>query len=185
MGLSAVKKMPKPKRPDFPVRVRWAKDLTEALPHSARLLIKHFLEYCSHHFSYSVPLLAPSTNSSHQYFAKDNVVHSVVGHKTKDFYKLHTLMLAGRLRDWQPTGVTVAIIVFESPEHWVTKSRTIKVADCDNRVKVLFDAISKSTGQDDCVFWEVHPYKLLGKNEATHVWLFDMGDLITGHAKED
>jgi len=80
---------------------------------------------------------------------------------------------------WQPRGVTAGVLVFESPI-WVTKKHTIKKADADNRIKATFDAIALSTESDDSHLWEGHFYKLFGRRECTHVWLFDLGDVIEG-----
>lgn len=80
---------------------------------------------------------------------------------------------------WRPQGVVAGIIVFESPI-WVTKKHTIKKADADNRIKATFDAIALSTGSDDAHLWEGHFYKLFGRREITHVWLFDLGDVVEG-----
>ncbi len=169
---------------NFSVRVRWADQIEKALPPSALLLLKHFREESRGQFAYSVPMVPQTINHAHKYFVRAGHVATTIHEKTLAFYDMHDKLLMFRRNEWNPSGVAAAVIVFESPEHWVTKARTIKEADCDNRVKVLLDAVKRTTHHDDCIFWEVHPYKLLGKTEATHVWLFDMGDLITGCAKE-
>lgn len=84
--------------------------------------------------------------------------------------------------EWRPRGVTAAVLIFESGL-WITKKHEVRKADADNRIKATFDSISQAdpdqlkAWQDETV-WELHVYKLVGRRNCTHVWLFDIGDVV-------
>ena len=78
---------------------------------------------------------------------------------------------------WKPTGVTAAILLFESPE-WLKKDRSVREMDVDNYPKGTFDAVQQSTETPDQLHWEFHVYKVLSKRKRTTIHLYDLGDLI-------
>lgn len=80
--------------------------------------------------------------------------------------------------DWRPTGVTAAILLFESQE-WLHKNRKVRAKDADNLAKPAFDAIQSATETPDELHWEFHVYKVLAKRPRTTVMLFDLGDVIS------
>lgn len=81
---------------------------------------------------------------------------------------------------WQPSGITAAVIIFESP-YWVTKAHTVRQMDADNKVKAVFDAIEHATGAKDQYHWQFHVFKMWSKREKTTTYLFDLGDIIEVH----
>lgn len=93
--------------------------------------------------------------------------------------------IAARGLKWKPSGIVAAIMIFES-SIWVTKKHTIRKADADNRVKATFDAVALAVEEDDASTWEFHVYKLFSRRaDRTHVWLFDLGDVVDGVREVD
>lgn len=78
---------------------------------------------------------------------------------------------------WKPTGVTAAIILFESPI-WLTKAHFPRQKDADNLVKPVLDATEKATNVADELHWEFHVYKMASGRERTVVYLFDLGPVV-------
>lgn len=169
-------------QPNATLRLRWCDTLFDALSEEAKLLISHYRQTGAGRaeFAYSLPFLPTSINDA-KHLGSRGGWHNYVAPATAAFYSNHSLSLAGRRNDWKPKGTTAAVIVFEASKLWMTKEQRIRKADVDNRVKVLFDAISKTTDTDDCTHWSEHFFKLVGRRDATHVWLFDRGDLVTAH----
>lgn len=79
--------------------------------------------------------------------------------------------------EWKPTGITAAVVLFCDPV-WVTKDRTVRKMDVDNRPKTMFDAIEHITGAPDELHWNVHAFKVFSKQTRTRVYLFDIGDIV-------
>lgn len=79
--------------------------------------------------------------------------------------------------EWRPTGVTAAILLFESNE-WLHKNRKVRAKDADNLAKPAFDAIQFATETPDDLHWEFHVYKVLAQRPRTTVMLFDLGDVV-------
>lgn len=78
---------------------------------------------------------------------------------------------------WKPTGVTAAILLFESPD-WLKKDRSVREMDADNLVKGTFDAVQSATETPDQLHWEFHVYKVLSKRRRTTIRLYDVGSLV-------
>jgi Holliday junction resolvase RusA-like endonuclease len=76
-----------------------------------------------------------------------------------------------------PTGLIAAIIEFQSPD-WITKARTVRKMDIDNKIKPVLDAIEHCTGIKDELYWHVHAIKVVSKERKTVVHLFDIGDVV-------
>src|ERR1051326_6192022 len=77
---------------------------------------------------------------------------------------------------WRPKGVSAAVLVMHSP-YWITQEHTVREMVADNRVKPIFDAIQKATGQPDQNHWQFHVFKAASKKERLEIYLFDLGDL--------
>jgi hypothetical protein len=72
----------------------------------------------------------------------------------------------------------MAMIFLLSP-YWLTKKRTMRDADGDNRIKPLGDAIQRSTGVRDFTTWVNHQWKIATtKRVMTAVYMFDVGDVV-------
>lgn len=80
-------------------------------------------------------------------------------------------------KGWHPTGVTAAVVLFETPQ-WLTKKWTVRQKDVDNLVKPVFDAVEEAVHIPDERHWEIHAYKIASKKVRTIVYLFDLGDVI-------
>lgn len=78
---------------------------------------------------------------------------------------------------WQPTGVVMALVFFESPV-WLAKKDTVRKADLDNREKALFDALEAATGSPDQNTWAIHAYKIPSPKKKTTVILIDLGPTV-------
>ena len=85
--------------------------------------------------------------------------------------------LGERKYEWQPTGITAAILLFEGP-HWLTARRLVREEDADNKAKPTFDAIEKATGVPDELHWQFHVFKVLSKRRRTSIFLYDLGDVV-------
>lgn len=95
----------------------------------------------------------------------------------KMFRDLTKAALGYRWQEWIPTGVSAAVIVYESPI-WLEKSNKAARKDADNRVKVTLDAIEKASGVPDEMVWQFHVFKVASKRTRTVVYLFDLGPEI-------
>ncbi len=51
-----------------------------------------------------------------------------------------------------------------------------KKLDVSNRIKLLEDAVSRSTGVDDCHNWTVVIRKCVGDEDSTHLWFWNLDD---------
>ena len=78
---------------------------------------------------------------------------------------------------WQPTGATVAVLLFESP-YWLTLKREVREKDVDNLIKPTLDAIQQASGIPDELHWQVHAFKLLSKRQRTTIFLYDLGTIV-------
>lgn len=85
--------------------------------------------------------------------------------------------LYGRLKNWNPLGTVMVLVILESP-NWVTKKNTIRDMDADNRLKALLDCIQHATSIPDNINWEVHVWKQSSDNERSSCFLFDLGDVV-------
>lgn len=78
---------------------------------------------------------------------------------------------------WKPTGVTAALVLFETP-YWITAKRTVREMDADNKTKPLLDAIQHATEVPDELHWQFYVFKVLSKRQRTSVFLYDLGDVV-------
>ncbi len=78
---------------------------------------------------------------------------------------------------WKPTGVTAALILFESP-NWVTSRREVRQMDADNKTKPALDAVQHATEIPDELHWQLHVFKVQSKRARTTIFLYDLGDVV-------
>lgn len=94
-----------------------------------------------------------------------------------DYRALAAEAIGSKKDAWKPTGVTAAVVVFESPQ-WLTKAYTVRVEDADNKLKPVCDAAARATGVPDELHWDLMCFKVHSKHTRTVVWLFDLGDVV-------
>lgn len=157
------------------VRIKWRPNLEAALPYGIRVLLEAYQLAKGPQFYVEIPDEPPSANRLH---------HRRVGQK--QFFLDPQVKAFRALTDaatwskrYNPRGVVGCIIIVESPV-WVTKKHTVRRRDADNPVKALFDALQLSVGMPDELIWQFTSAKMLSRRSATHVWLFGLGDVITG-----
>lgn len=93
-------------------------------------------------------------------------------------WRLVTMEAMGPLRwQWKPTGVTAAILMFESP-YWLNGKRQVREMDADNKAKPALDAVQHATEIPDELHWQLHVFKVLSKRQRTTIFLYDLGDVI-------
>lgn len=93
-------------------------------------------------------------------------------------WRIVVMEAMGELRwKWKPTGVTAAMLLFESP-YWITGRRTIREMDADNKTKPALDAVQHATEVPDELHWQIHVFKLLSKRQRTTIFLYDLGDIV-------
>lgn len=78
---------------------------------------------------------------------------------------------------WKPSGVTAAVILFETP-HWLTYKRQVREMDADNKLKPALDAVQNATDIPDELHWQLHVFKVLSKRQRTTIFLYDLGDVV-------
>ena len=164
-----------PPRPEIFVRPAWKLTLEESLSYSTRAVMSAYRFARGGHpeFYVQIPGTTPSANKMYGKGARGGAMW--IDGKVRDYRS--AVDAACWRRSFVPRGTVGAVIVFESP-NWVTKRHTVRARDADNPVKVVFDALQLSLQMRDELIWEFHPAKLLGRREMTHVWLFDLGDVI-------
>lgn len=156
------------------IRVRTVPKLGFSFPPTAQLLLNwaHAYRPQSQILSLAVPALPPSVN--HMYLP-GRPGQRRLSPEAIAFRELVAEAISGR--PWKPFGALLGIIFYSSP-HWVTKRRTIRPMDVDNRQKALLDAIGHGTGVNDCRFWEYHAYKIAAPEVQTSVYVVDLGDIV-------
>lgn len=160
------------------VRINTIEGLGKEFPTSARYALGHYFKHCKErgtaNISFYVDALPKSLN--HQY-GRGRGGHSYLKPEVKAFRELTMSAIGPRRHYWKPTGVVSAIVFFESP-NWVTKKRTIREMDCDNKIKPLLDAIQAATKMKDERIWDVLAFKIPSKRERTTAYLFDLGPVV-------
>lgn len=186
-----------------PVRVKMAGQLGVVWPEVTQILVEHYTKLCETkglvHLKFQAGGLPISLN--HQYVKgkgssfckpgtegafkdksgrwrkKDTEVRHRLRQEAID-WRIVVMEAMGRDRwKWKPTGVTAAILLFESPQ-WVTARRTVREMDADNKTKPALDAVQHATDVPDELHWQLHVFKVLSKRKRTTIFLFDLGDLI-------
>lgn len=160
---------------------------TAGLPAAARVLLEHYILTCQAknlpYVSFELGRLPLSLN--HQ---SDRVMMFVKGggrrpgEKLKpevhEFREALAKAMGTKRFTWKPAGVTAAVILFQSP-FWVTGEYRVRKEDADNKVKPVLDAVEIATDIPDELNWQVHAFKVLGKETRTMVFLFDLGDVVS------
>lgn len=179
------------------MRVKIIGELGKVWPEEAQLLIDHYDRKCEDRglirLKFRVHGLPRSLN--HQYedglqFCKPGVPGSfqdkqgrwrVRGFRLKPEVIEWRTVVAEAMGDdrwkWKPTGVTAAMVLFESP-HWLTARRMVREEDADNKAKPAFDAVEQATEVPDELHWQFHVFKVLSKRKRTTIFLFDLGDVV-------
>lgn len=179
------------------MRTKIAGELGRVWPESALLLMEHFARRCDDRglirMHFQVDGLPLSLN--HQYkeglaFCKQGTPGAFqdktgrwrvrsrrLRPEATDWRTVLTESMGPLRFKWKPTGVTAAVLLFETP-YWLTGRRTIREKDIDNLVKPTMDAVQQSTEIPDELHWELHPYKVLSKRQRTTVLLYDLGDVV-------
>lgn len=160
------------------VRPNWKATIEQALPYSARVLQQAYRSIPGQREVYvEVPIEPPSVN---------HLYRQLRNKKTgKPIFKLEDNVLAFRemvkIAFWGKSfpmrALGAAIIGIESPR-WVTKEHKVSIKDADNPVKCVFDGIKYALGYEDELFWEFFPFKVMSKRGATHIWLYELGDVV-------
>jgi hypothetical protein len=170
------------------------------MPDAAKILLNHYREISSQNglatLSFSVNAIPISLNHQHEVvaaFVPQGTPGSFVDklgrtrryskrlrEEAKVFRQLIVDALGDQRHMWRPTGITAAVILFESPE-WVTARRLVREMDVDNKVKPMLDATEKATNVPDELHWQVHQFKVLCKRKRTRVFLFDLGEIVDYH----
>lgn len=93
-------------------------------------------------------------------------------------WRLEVMSMVNQSRSrWKPTGVTAAIVLFESP-FWLTQRREVRVDDVDNKVKPTLDAARDAYHVPDELHWHLHAFKVLSAHSRTTIFLYDLGDVV-------
>lgn len=168
---------PKDEAKEF-VRVGWKRGLDDALPYGVRALMSAYAMSKRSSYYYEVPLGAPSANKMYsKQFKRDGRMTFWMDPAVKAFREMTIAATIGR--KYSPRGVLAAILIHESPA-WITKESAIRRKDVDNPVKCVLDAMQGAIGLVDEKLWEVHTAKMVSSRECVHVWLYELGDAITG-----
>jgi Holliday junction resolvase RusA-like endonuclease len=167
-----------PKHADLYVRPSWQTTLEGSLSYSTRSVLSAYrLAKMGHPELYlEINGKAPSANKMYAKQARIGERGTFFLDKSvKDFRDLVSATCWRKA--FVPRGTVSAVIVFESPA-WVTKEHRVRMKDVDNPVKTVLDALQRSLRMPDELVWETHTAKLLGRREVTHVWLFDIGEVV-------
>lgn len=147
-------------------------------PPIANLIINHYLDNSESNCSFVIPDVVTSVNHIKKmgYNRKTGKPFPINKEEYNDFKAL-TYYSTIKQKGFKPKGITSCIIIFEMAT-WITKEHKIRVMDCDNRIKPTLDSIKHAIGVDDERYWHEHIFKAVGKKNRTHVWLFDLGDIV-------
>lgn len=161
------------------VRPSWKASLGEALPYSVRALLTAYRMArggCPELYL-EIPISPPSTNALYRKFhnTKTHKVGYALEKSVEAYREMTTAACWGKR--FEPRGVIACVIAVEDPR-WVTKEHKAGQRDVDNPIKSVIDALKLALHFEDHLLWEVHAAKLFGRREATHVWLFDIGDVV-------
>jgi Holliday junction resolvase RusA-like endonuclease len=127
-------------------------------------------------FYVEIPIAPPSANKLYRKtVTKQGKPIMFLDKAVKDYRAMTQAACWGRT--FNPRGVAAGIVVIES--NWVTQEHTVRKRDVDNPIKCVLDALGHAMNFRDELLWEVHSAKLFSRREATHVWLFDLGDVVT------
>lgn len=127
-----------------------------------------------------IPTLAPSTNQIWRFDPRSKRAFKNPDAKANAFAQQSAVAFWGKR--FASAAAIAVVLGFES-QAWMTKTREISRNDADNRVKVTLDSVAKSLDFRDEQIFECSFYKIIGRYEATHVWLFDLGDVVPAYLR--
>lgn len=157
------------------IRTRLMREFGADVPETARAIIDLAAARQWPKLSFAVPALPPTMN--HMY-TQVSYEKRVLSGETVTFRQMVNLAIGHRRHDWKPKGQVLALTFLLSP-YWITKKRTMRDADGDNRIKPLQDAIQLATGIPDFTTWEIHAWKITTtKRVQTAIYMFDLGDVV-------
>lgn len=159
---------------DLVIRLRTVGTLGLVFPPTAQLILNWALAAAHRKqvLSFAVPSLPPSVNHIYETGRHGKRILTPECHA----FRLQVKQAIHGF-NWRPTGQLIGINFYQSP-HWITKRRTIRPMDADNRAKALYDAIEGATGVNDSRLWEYHSYKIPSPRVQTSVYVIDLGDII-------
>lgn len=180
-----------------PVRIKMAGELGKVFPEEVQLLLSHYENKCKSKGLMKIDFRVDGVPKSlnHQYdeglaFCKADTPGAFQDKggrwRTRSRrlkpevldWRMVVMEAMGENRwKWKPTGVTGAILLFESPT-WVTAKRTVREEDADNKTKPAFDAVEHATEIPDELHWQFHVFKILAKRRRTWIFLYDLGDVV-------
>jgi Holliday junction resolvase RusA-like endonuclease len=166
---------------EIKIRLNTTDKISDAMPVMAKTLIDYYTAQCvatgKCHVSFSVEGMPKSVNHQHVTVRRQGRPIVFLSPEAKVFRQQAYYAMGSKRKDWKPTGVTCAVLIFESPQ-WVTKKLAVRKMDCDNRIKPVFDAIQEATGSPDELHWNIHAFKIASHRERTTAFLFDLGDIV-------
>lgn len=164
--------------PDLYVRPSWKPSFEAALSFSVKNLLASYRMARGTEFYVEIDDAPPSVNAIQKSFINRKTGKAFVAPDKR--VEPWRQLVAGRCwgKEFKPKGSVAAVIAIESP-NWVTKEYKIRQRDIDNPIKALLDALQKALRFNDSCLWEVHSAKIFSRRNATHVWLFDLGDVVT------
>lgn len=161
-------------------RPSWKPTLEAALPFTAKALLSAYRLARGGHpeFYVEIPLRPPSVNNIYRrwHSKKTNKTGFSLQESVVEFHKMAAASCWGK--SYKPRGTIGAVIAVESPD-WITLEHKVKDRDIDNGIKIVLDSLQDSLTVRDSLVWEVYGCKILSRREATHVWLFDLGEVIS------
>ena len=132
------------------VRVRQS---GKEIPETAQMLIWHFEQVCKDSGGKSAKLTLNEIPLSLNHQKKHVVFRSRISGKmvrgealksdVRRFRATAHGAITRAMSGFSSRGTCAAIILFES-SRWLTKELTVRIEDCDNKVKPIFDAIQES-----------------------------------------
>lgn len=185
------------------MRVKMSGQIGNVWPEAAQILIEHYQKKCANSglvsLNFQVDGLPISLNHMYEKGAGSGYVKQGTpgafqdnkgrwrkkgtgpSHRLRQEvldWRVVLMEAMGRERwKWKPTGVTAAILFFESP-NWLNARRQVREMDADNKIKPALDAVQHATETPDELHWQIHTFKLLSKRSRTTIHLYDLGDLV-------
>ncbi len=164
-----------PPRSSLKVRPSWKASFEDALGYDVKALLSAYrLSRGGHPELYvEIPLIPPSSNA--MYRRRGNGHHQFLDKSVVEFRDMTMAKLWGRT--FAPRGVVGCVMVVEG-EDWLTKKFDVKQRDADNPIKATLDALQHALKMPDELVWSIYIGKLFSRRNLTHVWLFDLGDVV-------
>jgi hypothetical protein len=178
------------------IRVKMAGELGKVWPEEAQLLMHHHEKKCNERGLVHLRFRVDGTPISLNHMYKDGLAfcqpdapgafQDKAGRWRKRSHELRPEVIDWRVVvmeamgedrfKWKPTGVTAALILFETPL-WLTQKREVREMDVDNKTKPALDAVQHATDIPDELHWQLYVFKVLSKRIRTTICLYDLGDL--------